>query len=107
MIVIKNTDDLSKLKNTHLKNYIKSLLLRIFDEYQVECVDEQIGTIYYIETIEELKNGMNFGLTKRLTESRFEMIEEIGDGFSHGIIVVTNEYVISIFAPSFLFKELL
>lgn len=103
MIVISTLTDIPKIQNIYVRQHIEKLLKYLLNEYKEYCPNgsiSSIGAIYFVEGGSELCNHKAFGLVNPLNESRFEIIEEIGEGFSHGIVVVSNDFAISIFSPT-------
>lgn len=108
LIKITTLKDISKIENGYVRQYIEKLIKHLLNEYKEYCTDgsiTSIGAIYFAETDLDLKDYKTFGLVNPMKESRFESVEEIGKGFSHGIIVVSNDYAISIFSPNEVFNK--
>ena len=64
-----------------------------------------IGDIYYVESEDELKNHKLFGLNIPITELSFDIIDDIDNGYVHGIIAVSNDFAISIIASNSIFNN--
>lgn len=64
-----------------------------------------IGDIYYVESEDELKNHKQFGLNNPITELSFDIIDDIDNGYVHGIIAVSNDFAISIIASNSVFNN--
>lgn len=108
LIKVTKLKDVSIIENTYVRQQIETLLIYLLNEYKEYCTNgsiSSIGAIYFAETESELNNHKAFGLVNPLTEPRFESVEEIGEGFSHGIIVVSNDYAISIFSTTEVFNK--
>lgn len=67
MIEILTPDDVSKIKDCYIAEYIKNLLTQTSD-----CSLETVGGIFYVENEKDFDNYKKFGLSSKITESRFE-----------------------------------
>lgn len=108
MIKIMTLSDAEKISNVFLKEYIINLVKRILHEYRDYCPDslESVGAIFILERPSDLELFPEMGLSSPLTESRFEWVEHIGNGYCNGCIVITNDTAINIIAKKSIFKQI-
>lgn len=100
MIEILTPDDVSKIKDCYIAEYIKNLLTQTSD-----CSLETVGGIFYVENEKDFDNYKKFGLSSKITESRFEWINLIGNDFLDGCIVLDNDRAINIVGKADYFKK--
>ena len=108
MIKIKCIDDLEKIHDETIKPYISKLLQYILNEYAKLCPDfstEEIGAIFLLESEYDYVLYEEMGLSLPLTESRFECIDDIGNGYFNGCIVLDNDRAINIIGKQKYFDE--
>ena len=105
MIKIVKPDDINKVSDTSVIQYIKDLLNTVQKSYCANDSIEAVGAIYYFEDIEDFDEYKEIGLSVPITESRFEWVLDIGNGYSDGCIVINNDYVINIISKTDCFKE--
>lgn len=80
MIEILTPDDVSKIKDCYIAEYIKNLLTNLLTQTS-DCSLETVGGIFYVENEKDFDNYKKFGLSSKITESRFEWIDLIGNDF--------------------------
>lgn len=108
LIKISTFEDISKIEQNYLRGYIEKLLHSLLEEYEDYYTNKSlssIGDIYYVESEAELENHLLFGLNNPITELSFDIIDDIGNGYVHGIIAVSNDFAISIFASNNVFNN--
>lgn len=109
MIKIKCISDLEKIHDEIIKPYISKLLQYILTEYARLCPDsatEEIGAIFIWESKSDYVLYEEMGLSLPLTESRFECIDDIGNGYCNGCIVLDNDRAINIIGKHKFFDKL-
>ncbi|MBR2152419.1 MAG: hypothetical protein IJ944_03930 [Clostridia bacterium] len=104
MIKIQNLNDVEKIENSHIYNYTQKLLEHLLKTYGVNDI-EKFGAIFYIENDNELLNHNELCLSSPLTEQRFEWIEDIGEGYVNGCIVINNDHAIDLIGKSEYFTK--
>lgn len=108
MIIIHSKQDLSKIKNQHLKQYVNTFLDRLLFELKNSTDDiDSIGVIFILENSKDFNNYKAFGLSSPIRESRFEYIETLSFGYCNGCIVLNNSEAINIIGKYSYFKEFL
>lgn len=105
MIVITKYDDIAKIKDKKIIPYIESLVSDILKSHSLNCSFETVGGIFFLESEKDFDNYKEFGLSSPLCEDRFEWIEEIGNGYSSGCIVINNDFAINIIGKTEFFNE--
>lgn len=105
MIIIKQIEDISRVRDNDIKPYITDYFKYLIKAYCANDSIEAVGAIYYFENIDDFMEYQSIGLSAPITENRFEWIEEIGHGYSNGCIVLNNDKAINIIAKSTLFQE--
>lgn len=105
MIKITKYDDIEKIKDNKIIAYIKSLVSDILKAYSLNRSFESVGGIFVLENEKDFENFKESGLSSLLCEDRFEWIEEIGNGYSDGCIVINNDFAINIIAKTEIFKK--
>ena len=98
MIEILTPDDVSKIKDCYIAEYIKNLLTNLLTQTS-DCSLETVGGIFYVD------NYKKFGLSSKITESRFEWIDLIGNDFLDGCIVLDNDRAINIVGKADYFRK--
>ncbi len=109
MIKISKTEDIPKISNTYVRQYVEKLFCHLIDVYKEECTDgnlDSVGAIFFVESKEEFIHPESFGLVNPITESSFEYIDEIGEGFSVGVIVTNNSFAITIISETTNFERI-
>ena len=101
---IEKYDDLKGIKEEVVYAYIKALLEELFQTYEVDSIEE-FGAIFYIEKEEELLQHREFYLSLPLSEQRFEWIDEVGNGYVNGCIVIDNERAINLIGKAEYFTK--
>ena len=99
MILINTRKDIGKIKDRFIQKYIENLFDRLIKEYSDCCANgnlEPIGAIYYVESSMNFESFESFGLSCPITENRFEFIEDIGNNYCNGCIVISNDIAINI-----------
>ena len=104
MIEILTPDDVSKIKDCYIAEYIKNLLTNLLTQTS-DCSLETVGGIFYVENEKDFDNYKKFGLSSKITESRFEWIDLIGNDFLDGCIVLDNDRAINIVGKADYFKK--
>lgn len=104
MIEILTPDDVSKIKDCYIAEYIKNLLTNLMTQTS-DCSLETVGGIFYVENEKDFDNYKKFGLSSKITESRFEWINLIGNDFLDGCIVLDNDRAINIVGKADYFKK--
>lgn len=104
MIEILTPDDVSKIKDCYIAEYIKNLLTNLLTQAS-DCSLETVGGIFYVENEKDFDNYKKFGLSSKITESRFEWIDLIGNDFLDGCIVLDNDRAINIVGKADYFKK--
>jgi len=100
---ITKSSDLKQMKNSYVRQYIEKLLIYLLNEYSDYCTEGSIssfGAIFLVEDYDDLRNHQAFGLVTPIKESKFEFLDDIGCGFTHGVLVISNDFAISIFSPT-------
>ena len=108
MIVINTRNDIEKIKDRFIQKYIENLFDSLIKEYCNCCANgslEPIGAIYYVTSYSDFERYQNFGLSSPINESRFEFIEDIGNDYCNGCIVINNDKCISIIGKTEFFKR--
>lgn len=104
MIKIQRALDLKRIKNKYLQKYISDLLQYLFKTYEVDNI-ERFGAIFYIEAKVDFDKFKEFHLSAPLSESRFEWIEDVGNGYVNGCVVIDNDTAINLVGKKELFKD--
>lgn len=104
MIEILTPDNVSKIKDCYIAEYIKNLLTNLLTQTS-DCSFETVGGIFYVENEKDFDNYKKFGLSSKITESRFEWIDLIGNDFLDGCIVLDNDRAINIIGKAYYFKK--
>lgn len=107
---ITTKNDIIKINNNFVREYIRNLIEYLLKEYQEYCTDgsiSSIGAIFYVEKIEELEQYSDFGLSTPIIKSDFEWVDNIGNGYSNGCIVLSADTAINIIAVSSIYKKFL
>lgn len=104
MINIQKIEDLKSLDNEFIYNYINDLLEYLLKTYEVDNI-ESFGAIFYIESKADLLKYTDFFLSAPLCEQRFEWIEDIGNGYVNGCIVIDNDRAINLVGKKEFFAE--
>lgn len=105
MIKITKSDDIAKIIDKAIIPYIESLVSDILKSYSLNRSFESVGGIFFLESEKDFDNYKEFGLSSPLCEDRFEWIEEIGNGYSSGCIVINNDFAINIIGKTEFFNE--
>lgn len=105
MIKIVKSDDISKISDSAIKPYIEKLFNYLSETFCANSSIEAVGAIYYFENEDDFNKYEEIGLSLPIKENRFEWIDEIGNGFSNGYIVLNNEISINIIAKTAYFNE--
>ena len=104
MIEILTPDDVSKIKDCYIAEYIKNLLTNLLTQTS-DCLLETVGGIFYVENEKDFDNYKKFGLSSKIIESRFEWIDLIGNDFLDGCIVLDNDRAINIVGKADYFRK--
>ena len=98
MIKIICKEDIQRIPDKAIIPYINSYFDILISTYPPNCSLEAVGAIFFLESKEDFKNLIEFGLSSPLMEERFEWIDGIGEGYSNGCIVLNNDFAINIIA---------
>jgi hypothetical protein len=101
---IEKYSDLEGIKEETVYGYVKNLLEELFETYEVDSIEEY-GAIFFIEKEEELLQHREFYLSLPLREQRFEWIDEVGNGYVNGCIVIDNERAINLIGKAEYFTK--
>lgn len=104
MIKIQELKDVKGIKDKFAHDYIMNLLEYLFKTYEVDNI-ESFGAIFYIESKEDLLRYSDYYLSSPLTERRFEWVDDIGNGYVNGCIVLDNERAINLISPKEYFTK--
>ena len=104
MVKIQQAKDLEKIRDDVALKYTSSLLKELFRTYEVDTI-EAFGAIYYIQTEADLSNHKTLGLSSPLNECRFEWIEDIGNGYVNGCIVIDNDTAVNLVGKQTIFRK--
>lgn len=66
MIEILTPDDVSKIKDCYIAEYIKNLLTNLLTQTS-DCSLETVGGIFYVENEKDFDNYKKFGLSSKIT----------------------------------------
>ena len=107
MIRITKQADLVKILDAEICSYINYLLETILGEDQKNCHTsiEEIGAIFLLEGESDWMQYPAMGLSAPVTESRFEWIEPIENGYCNGCIVIDNDRAINIIGKQEFFMK--
>ena len=109
LIKVSKAEDISKISNTYVRQYVEKLFHHLIDVYKEECTDgnlDSVGAIFCVEAKEKFLQPELFGLVNPVTESSFEYIDEIGEGFSVGTIITNNSFAITIISATTNFERI-
>ena len=101
-------DDISKITDDYLRCYANNLIEHLLNEYIEVCTNgsiDSVGAIFIIDSLSELKNHSDFGLSATITAKRFEWINNIGNGYVDGCIVIDNNRAINLLGKQDLFTD--
>ncbi len=104
MIKVQELKDVKSIKDKFAHDYIKNLLEYLFKTYEVDNI-ESFGAIFYIESTEDLLRYSDFYLSYPLSERRFEWVDDIGNGYVNGCIVIDNDRAINLIGKKEYFLE--
>lgn len=110
MIKISTKDDLQKVNNKYVQEYIKDLLKYLLNEYQEYCTDgsiSSVGAIFYIEEAQDLEQYHEMGLYSPVNKLSFEWIMDIGNEYKNGCIVISTDFAINVIASNSIFRKVL
>ena len=110
MIKITCKNDLSLVIDACIKKHIENQLKYLLNTYKEECSEgsiESIGAIFYVENSSDFDDYTAFGLSSKITEERFEYIEQIAGGYYRGLIVLNNEKVIELIGKKDVFNSIM
>lgn len=93
-----------KSRTVTLQNILKNLLTNLLTQTSDRLL-ETVGGIFYVENEKDFDNYKKFGLSSKITESRFEWIDLIGNDFLDGCIVLDNDRAINIVGKADYFKK--
>lgn len=99
MVKITHKKHLQKVPDKEIVPYIESLFAQILETHIDDCPNgsiEPVGAIFFITSKFDLDKHNDFGLSSPLKESRFEWLDDIGNEYIDGLIVVNNSRVISV-----------
>ncbi|PKD27389.1 hypothetical protein RB5AMG_02078 [Ruminococcus bromii] len=105
MIKIVKPDDVLKINDKAIIPYINNLISSILYSYCANRSIEAAGAIYFLEYSSDFNKYKEMGLSSPLCEKRFEWIEEIGNGYSDGCIVINNDFAINIIGKTEFFPK--
>lgn len=104
MIKVQELKDLEGINDKYAHKYIKNLLEYLFKTYEVDSI-ESFGAIFYIERKEDLLRYSDFYLSSSLSEQRFEWVDDIGNGYINGCVVLDNERAINLISQKEYFTD--
>ncbi len=105
MIKITKPDDVSKIKDVSVIPYINNLVSSIINSYCANRSFEAVGAIYFLENKDDIKRYEEMNLSSPLTCERFEWVENIGNGYSDGCVVINNDFAINIIGKTEYFNK--
>lgn len=105
MIKITKPDDILKIKDVSIIPYINCLVSSILNSYCANRSFEAVGAIYFLENEDDIKKHKEMNLTSPLTSERFEWIDDIGNGYSDGCVVINNGFAINIIGKTEFFNK--
>lgn len=94
MIKICTENDLERIADKTVYDYIKTLLTTIIYSNMDLCPDlsmEEIGAIYYVEKAEEFNDYKQFGFSVPITERRFEWLTLFGGYYVDACVIFDND----------------
>ena len=109
MIKITRVEDTCKIPDSDIIPFIQDFLSYLLTEYRENCPDgsiESIGAIFYLTSDSDIRHYAAFGLSSPITESRFEWLEDVENGYTNGCIVLNNDVAINIIGHSEYFQIL-
>lgn len=104
MIKVQELKDVKGIKDKFAHDYIKKLLEYLCKTYEVDNI-ESFGAIFYIESKEDLLRYSDFYLSSPLSEQRFEWVDDIGNGYVNGCVVIDNDRAINLIGKKEYFSE--
>ena len=109
MITINNYYDIKKISDPYIFKYVNSLIENIFKEYHCNYADslKPIGVIFVVESIEDWKLLSENELGLNINNNRFEWIDDIGNAYCDGCIVINNSNAVNIIGKKIYFKDYL
>ena len=104
MIKVQQVQDLVKISDKTAFQYISNLLYSLLKNYKSDNINK-FGSIYYIESKADFGEHKAFNLSMPLSEKRFEWIEDIGNGYINGCVVINNGTAINLIGKRYLFED--
>lgn len=110
MIKIIREEDLSKIKEYDIRQYVSRLLKQLLAEYQDYCTDGtiySIGAFYVLESANEINNYQEIGLFSPITKTSYEWIDDFNCEYSNMCIVIDTDRAVNIIGKTEYFKKFL
>ncbi len=107
MIKIVEKYDLEKVGDKILRERAEKIINDVMNYSAVDSL-ESVGAIFVLESEDELTNPEPFGLSRPIKESHFEWLDPFANAkYMDGVIVIDNDYAISIIGKSEYFRRIL
>ncbi len=107
MIKIVEKFDLARVRDKILRERAEKIIDDVMNYSAVDSL-ESVGAIFVLESADELLNPEPFGLSGPIRESQFEWLDPFANAkYMDGVIVIDNDYAISIIGKSEYFKHIM
>ena len=109
MVKITRLEHLEQVPEKKIVPYIAKILESFLEEYKDYCPNgsiETIGAFFFIDSKDDLKNYMGFGLENPLDKSHIEWKTNIGNGYASICVVLDNDSAINIIGKEEYFEEI-
>ena len=107
MLKIITQKDVERIDNPYIATYIQNLVDYLFTEYKDYCAEslEALGAIFILEDSSDWNLFSEMELPAYPSESCFEWIQDIGNGFCNGCIVLDNDRAIDVIGEKAYFEQ--
>ena len=106
MIKLLDKYDLYLVEDKILRERAEKIMDDVMNYSAVDSL-ESVGAIFVLESADELTHPELFGLSESIRESRFEWLDPFANAkYLDGVIVIDNDYAISIIGKSEYFKHI-
>ena len=109
MVKITRLEHLEQIPEKEIVPYISKILECFLEEYKNYCPNgsiETIGAFFFIDSKDDLRNYMDFGLQNPLDKFHVEWKTNIENGFVNICVVLDNDRAINIIGKEEYFEEI-
>lgn len=105
MIEIKTPDDVKKIKDKNIREYVSDFVSDILETNSPNTSLENVGTVFFLEDNSDIEKIAEMGINVPKTVDRYDLIGEVEKDFINACLVINNDFAINIIGQKEFFER--